>query len=107
MLELVEIFSVMSKFFFYFQIASDFMSVLHSYVFWFGDLNFRIREEFLPNAEDIKARIVKDELNELIRNDQLVQVRNDGRAFHQLDEKLPEFPPTFKFEEGTNNYDMK
>lgn len=50
---------------------------------------------------------MRDDLEELIRNDQLLQVRNDGRAFHQLEEKLPQFPPTFKFEEGTNNYDMK
>uniref|UniRef100_A0A336MAV0 CSON012893 protein n=1 Tax=Culicoides sonorensis TaxID=179676 RepID=A0A336MAV0_CULSO len=87
------------------HVSKDIFS--HDYVFWFGDLNFRIREDFLPNPEDIKTRIIKDDLSELILNDQLVQVRNDGRAFHQLDEKLPEFPPTFKFEEGTNQYDLK
>ncbi|XP_063700047.1 phosphatidylinositol 4,5-bisphosphate 5-phosphatase A isoform X4 [Culicoides brevitarsis] len=79
----------------------------HDYVFWFGDLNFRIREDFLPNPQDVKARIMKDDLEELMRNDQLLQVRNEGRAFQQLEEKLPMFPPTFKFEEGTNNYDLK
>lgn len=114
MLKLAKIFSIMSKYLFEsslflrWQIFKQYMRIYYnSYVFWFGDLNFRIREDFHLNADDIKARIAKDDLKELIQNDQLLQVRNDGRAFTQLDEMLPQFPPTFKFEEGTNNYDLK
>jgi len=79
----------------------------HDYVFWLGDLNFRIKESYLPNAEDIVGLIQRDQLKDLLENDQLVIVRNQRRAFQQLTEKLPQFPPTFKFEEGTNVYDLK
>lgn len=34
-------------------------------------------------------------------------VRNQGRAFNEFEERLPAFPPTFKFEMGTSQYDMK
>lgn len=34
-------------------------------------------------------------------------IRRQGRAFTRLEERLPAFPPTFKFEHGTSDYDMK
>lgn len=51
--------------------------------------------------------IQNDKLSELLDRDQLNSVRKEGRAFYQLNERLPAFPPTFKFERGTSNYDMK
>lgn len=79
----------------------------HDYAFWFGDLNFRIDEKFLPNPHDVQRYIEEDKLDELIQRDQLVLIRESGRAFQNLTEKLPQFPPTFKFIEGTNQYDLK
>ncbi|XP_055532471.1 phosphatidylinositol 4,5-bisphosphate 5-phosphatase A-like isoform X1 [Wyeomyia smithii] len=79
----------------------------HDYVFWFGDLNFRLTGEATTSAEDIRAMVKHDELKKLIEKDQLLLVRREGRAFQKLNERLPQFPPTFKFEHGTNDYDMK
>lgn len=79
----------------------------HDYVFWFGDLNFRLTGEATTSADDIRAMVANDELKELMKKDQLSLVRGAKQAFHQLQERLPQFPPTFKFEHGSNEYDMK
>lgn len=49
----------------------------------------------------------ENKLQELLERDQLVIVRREKKAFEYLEERLPEFPPTFKFKEGTSIYDMK
>lgn len=51
--------------------------------------------------------VQQDRLEELIQKDQLSLIRRQGRAFTQLEERLPAFPPTFKFEHGTSDYDLK
>lgn len=79
---------------------------IFSYVFWFGDLNFRLNDEDL-SPSDIKNMIQQDRLDELIERDQLAMIRRQGRAFTRLEERLPAFPPTFKFEPGTSDYDLK
>ncbi|XP_055688987.1 phosphatidylinositol 4,5-bisphosphate 5-phosphatase A-like isoform X1 [Lutzomyia longipalpis] len=79
----------------------------HDYVFWFGDLNFRLTGEATTSPEDIRAEVKKDNLGELMQKDQLLLVMNQERAFSELTERLPAFPPTFKFEPGTQEYDMK
>ncbi|XP_058836310.1 phosphatidylinositol 4,5-bisphosphate 5-phosphatase A isoform X3 [Topomyia yanbarensis] len=79
----------------------------HDYVFWFGDLNFRLTGEATTSAEEIRTMVAKDQLKKLIDKDQLLLVRREHRAFQKLNERLPQFPPTFKFEQGTNDYDMK
>ncbi|XP_052862131.1 phosphatidylinositol 4,5-bisphosphate 5-phosphatase A-like isoform X2 [Anopheles cruzii] len=79
----------------------------HDYVFWFGDLNFRLTGEATTSADEIRTMVARDELKQLIEKDQLLLVRREGRAFQKLQERLPQFPPTFKFEHGTNDYDMK
>ncbi|XP_059614755.1 inositol polyphosphate 5-phosphatase K isoform X1 [Phlebotomus argentipes] len=79
----------------------------HDYVFWFGDLNFRLTGEATTTPEDIREEVKKDNLGELIQKDQLQLVMSQERAFNELTERLPAFPPTFKFEPGTQEYDMK
>lgn len=78
-----------------------------SYVFWFGDLNFRLTREDELSQSDIKEMVQRDKLDDLIKLDQLTMIRRQGRAFTRLEERLPAFPPTFKFEHGTSDYDMK
>lgn len=80
---------------------------MFSYVFWLGDLNFRLTGETTTTPADIRELVVKDKLKELIEKDQLVLVRKQGKAFAELEERLPAFPPTFKFEHGTSEYDLK
>lgn len=77
-----------------------------SYVFWFGDLNFRLENEAW-SPSDIKKMIEEDRIEELAAQDQLSLVRKQGRAFRELEERTPAFPPTFKFEPGTCEYDLK
>lgn len=83
----------------------------HDYVFWLGDLNFRL---YVPGdeatnltPEQIRGMIKNEQLGELLKNDQLSIAMCEGRAFSELVERLPQFPPTFKFEPGTSDYDMK
>jgi hypothetical protein len=63
--------------------------------------------EATSSPEKIREEVKQDKLHELIERDQLRLVMKDGRAFKELSERLPEFPPTFKFEPGTSEYDMK
>lgn len=78
-----------------------------SYVFWFGDLNFRLNAEDELSETQIRSMVHQDKLEELMQHDQLSMIRRQGRAFSRLEERLPAFPPTFKFEHGTSDYDMK
>lgn len=57
--------------------------------------------------EQIRNLVQQDRLDELIAKDQLKLVRQQERAFTELTERTPGFPPTFKFERGTSEYDMK
>lgn len=83
----------------------------HDYVFWFGDLNFRLYNNHNPNdnysGEEIRKMISDDRLNDLLKKDQLSLAMCEGRAFSELCERLPQFPPTFKFVPDSNDYDMK
>lgn len=78
-----------------------------SYVFWFGDLNFRLTGETTSPPEQICEMVEQDRLEELIAKDQLKLVQQQERAFTELTERTPAFPPTFKFEKGTSEYDLK
>lgn len=78
-----------------------------SYVFWMGDLNFRLVEEYEKSPEEIDRAVKKGELVELFQFDQLRYVMRRGEAFSELTENDPGFPPTFKYEVGTSKYDYK
>lgn len=81
--------------------------IYYSYVFFFGDLNFRLTGEATTSPEDIRALVEDDKLSQLIEKDQLLLVMRQKRAFNEFEERLPAFPPTFKFEMGSTRYDMK
>lgn len=83
------------------------MTKSFSYVFWFGDLNFRLMEEFDRAPDEIERLVLKKELAKLLEHDQLKYVMRKGEAFSEFLEKDPDFPPTFKFDVGSNNYDHK
>lgn len=84
----------------------------HDYVFWMGDLNFRLESEadknnYLPEAETIIKSVARMEYSKLLAMDQLVTARSNGEAFGELRETLPSFPPSYKFRIGTSEYDTK
>jgi len=78
----------------------------HDYVFWMGDLNFRLDSEAF-RFEEVDLMVSKDELGKLLAVDQLVKARKSGQAFSELNETLPTFPPSYKYKVGTSVYDGK
>merc|ERR1711872_877895 len=78
----------------------------HDYVFWMGDLNFRLEEDTFT-FQQIDMHVAKNQLDVLLAEDQLVRARSAGTAFSELQENLPTFPPTFKYKVGTDVFDAK
>ncbi len=73
----------------------------HDHVFWFGDLNYRI-----PLAGDeIKTKVGQSDWKYLIDYDQLKLQQQAGAAFVDYEEGPIDFPPTYKYDPGTNTYD--
>ena len=90
-----------------FSVPSVTNNLFHcSYVFWFGDLNFRISSEDLT-FQQVALMIEERQLQPLLDQDQLWQARQEERAFHDLHEEQLTFPPTFKFKTGTDVYNAK
>ncbi|XP_064648696.1 uncharacterized protein LOC135500904 isoform X2 [Lineus longissimus] len=74
----------------------------HIYVFWMGDLNFRI--DTFDKAE-IERRITRGEYESLLPFDQLNKAREQNAIFDGFNEGAISFPPTYKFDPGSNLYD--
>ena len=72
------------------------------YVFWFGDLNYRLWN--IPNTT-VRSMVAKGELTELLQYDQLRQTLATSTAFGGFEESAICFPPTYKFDPGTHIYD--
>ena len=71
------------------------------HVFWSGDLNYRI-----PLPRTIVTNLLKKrQFEKLLKHDQLNIVRANSEAFNGLGEAKITFPPTYKFDKGTMNYD--
>lgn len=80
----------------------------HDYIFWMGDLNFRLGEEYEASFEHIEALIRNGKFENLLQHDQLRKIMDDNVAMHELAEVRPlTFPPTFKYKVGTSEYDDK
>uniref|UniRef100_A0A5K3EZL7 IPPc domain-containing protein n=2 Tax=Mesocestoides corti TaxID=53468 RepID=A0A5K3EZL7_MESCO len=74
----------------------------HDYVFWMGDLNFRTESLDKDGAERL---IFAKRLDSLMKYDQLKKAMDEELVFHDFKEGEITFPPTFKFDKGTTNYD--
>ncbi|KAH9513601.1 Phosphatidylinositol 4,5-bisphosphate 5-phosphatase A [Bulinus truncatus] len=74
----------------------------HDYIFWMGDLNFRIEETTYEGALEL---IEKKNFKKLIQNDQLHIAIQEGLIFEFFNEGKISFPPTYKFDPGTDKYD--
>lgn len=91
------------------------MLLFYSYVFWFGDLNFRLDDSKLKSAEEIACTInnVKslhktgNELIDVWMQDELNSVMLKSKAFRGFFEILPTFPPTYRYVVGSDHYDLK
>ncbi|KPI87493.1 hypothetical protein ABL78_3442 [Leptomonas seymouri] len=74
----------------------------HDYVFFLGDLNSRLHA--LPGPE-IRESVAQSEYDYLLCHDELRQLMVSGEAFDGFQEQWISFPPTYKFDRGTDVYD--
>jgi phosphatidylinositol-bisphosphatase len=82
------------------------MKVLeHEYVFWMGDLNYRLEEEI--ELVEIFERLYNETWDNLRAADQLLLERAKQNIFHGFNEGLLSFPPTYKYQPGTDAYDQR
>lgn len=73
----------------------------HDYVFWFGDLNFRID---CLSATEVLKEIESKNYTTLLKNDQLLKAKTKGDAFSEFSECNVNFPPTYKFHFHKHDY---
>jgi len=73
----------------------------HDYLIWSGDLNYRIEH---VNAQ-VRQSIAEGKHLDLLQYDQLRQEQSAGHAFIGFHEAEITFPPTYKFDPGTDIYD--
>jgi hypothetical protein len=70
-------------------------------IIWFGDLNYRIN----GNRRIVDHLIDEDMREVMLHNDQLSRERRRGMVFPGFREAHIAFPPTYKFDVGTDRYD--
>ena len=68
----------------------------HDFIFWAGDLNYRLTEKYVPSRNayfvpsDFSYQLIKN-------NEQLHLAIEQNKAFNQFQEQAITFPPTYKF----------
>uniref|UniRef100_A0A224XG18 Putative inositol-145-triphosphate 5-phosphatase synaptojanin inp51/inp52/inp53 family n=1 Tax=Panstrongylus lignarius TaxID=156445 RepID=A0A224XG18_9HEMI len=77
------------------------------YVFWLGDLNFRIVENPNYPAEKILSIVKNKQYDELLENDQLKVTKRSGHVFKDCQEAPITFAPTFKLLVGEGEYNLE
>lgn len=60
----------------------------------------------LPYSEAMRS-ILRNEFNPLLSYDQLNRSRRQGSAFDFFTEGMISFPPTYKFDPGSSQYDTR
>jgi hypothetical protein len=73
----------------------------HDAIIWLGDFNYRIT---LGNAE-VRDAVMQGDYAKLFEYDQLSNQMIAGESFPYFIEMEIKFPPTYKFDKGTSNYD--
>jgi phosphatidylinositol-bisphosphatase len=77
----------------------------HEIIYWIGDLNYRITED-VP-TDDVFYKIDTKDIAFLRPFDQLNIERARGAAFQGFIEGQLNFPPTYKFQPGTDLYERR
>ena len=72
----------------------------HDYLFWSGDLNYRINSS-RDDYSDVFDKVDNFDIDWLVKNDQLTIERQAGNVFTNWLEGEISFLPTYKFQPGT------
>ncbi|KAJ1963973.1 hypothetical protein GGI12_001721 [Dipsacomyces acuminosporus] len=75
----------------------------HSYLLWFGDLNYRLA----ISTDDVHGCIARGDYEALLGLDQLRIAILNKQAFAGFEEADIKFAPTYKYNIGSNEYDEK
>ncbi|XP_077298589.1 synaptojanin [Arctopsyche grandis] len=73
----------------------------HDYVFWCGDFNYRIDMD----KDEIKELVRDGNLQAILEHDQLNKQKNLGNVFKNCFEGDITFPPTYKYDLFSEDYD--
>ncbi|XP_029654962.2 inositol polyphosphate 5-phosphatase OCRL-like [Octopus sinensis] len=84
------------------DMANTFLQDRQDVVFWLGDLNYRLTN--IPN-DHVRWKVKNGRLSDLLAADQLSVGRREGEVFVDYEEAPITFPPTYKFDSGTDQYD--
>lgn len=74
----------------------------HDQVFWLGDMNYRISG---LDVDQVKLLLEKDSLDTLLQHDQLRVQHQQKKIFANYTEGPIRFPPTYKYNPGTDEWD--
>jgi len=85
------------------QFTSSEMGILdHDYIFWMGDLNFRLDD--VP-IETVKSTVQEGNIKDLWQYDQLTKLMSSDTIFEGFEEGQLSFAPTYKYDKGTSTFD--
>uniref|UniRef100_A0A1B6C9Y5 phosphoinositide 5-phosphatase n=1 Tax=Clastoptera arizonana TaxID=38151 RepID=A0A1B6C9Y5_9HEMI len=73
----------------------------HDYVFWCGDFNYRVDMD----KDEMKELIKQEAWDEILKYDQLKIQQEAGNVFKNFLEGRIEFPPTYKYDLFSDDYD--
>lgn len=73
----------------------------HDYVFWCGDFNYRID----MSIDEVKEAVRVQNWDSLGLRDQLLVQKNEGNCFVGFEEGEINFPPTYKYDTFSDDYD--
>jgi len=78
--------------------ANKHLDILHAFdfLFWFGDLNYRLDME----RAEVMRHIQAGNYNRLLQSDQLLREMELKQVFQGFQTSLPTFPPTYKYVQG-------
>lgn len=89
----------------YLKIADKYaeFDITSDYLFWKGDLNYRVDYGFDQTIEEIK----KGNIKLLLLKDQLIKQRQTNQVFYNFQEPEITFNPTYRRIKGTDEYSNK
>lgn len=81
---------------------SDKLDILHQfdYLFWFGDLNYRLEHD----RDSVLKLIESKDYEQLFKYDQLQKEIREDHAFSGFLESPIKFPPTYRYNRGNRSY---